>query len=67
MSKLIDAWLAGIVTVAGILISVGSPLVSVTVNAAPLSVLLRVTVAVVAAAPAFSAIEDAAIDTINIS
>ena len=48
-------------------ISVSSPFVSVTVNAVPLSVLLRVTVAVVAAAPAFSAIEAVAITTVSVS
>ena len=67
MSKLTDARLAGIVTLAGTPMAVFSLLASVTVTAALLSVLLRVTVAVVAAVPAFSAIEAATIATVTVS
>ena len=45
----------------------GTPLVRVTTKAWLLSVLLRVTTAVVAAAPAFSTIESAVIVTVSVS
>ena len=67
MSKLTDAWLAGMVTLEGIPMAAALLLANATVNAAPLSVLLRLTVAVVAATPAFSAIEATAIATVSVS
>jgi hypothetical protein len=57
MSNVTEDSFAGMVTVDGIPIAEASLFASVTSSAAAVSVLLRETVAVVAVAPAFSAIE----------
>ena len=67
ISKVAELWFAEITTVVGTVASLVSLLLSVTVNDCERSVLLRVTVAVVAAAPASSAKVAAAMTRFSVS